>query len=262
MDKKIVKSYECENMLNSNQQTSSNVIRCPIPTAPVLENCDDAPYSVTILRDPPPYSPPLLSQSNTEPFLTEISQKENGKSRQLRRCDTDVMFKVALFGGIIAAFMLAGGIWCLYDSSPYCPYFSAIWTSIVFIVNALVGIVAAKRCTVNLFVAYLVLSLISVMLCAISATISARNWSLIGTYQHPKIDRNEAFCLIGEYDASRARYILTQMNRYDFKQCLFQLKVGIGINSIQFIIAIIEAVLNFLSSILCCKQICTKCFGT
>ncbi|EJW74707.1 hypothetical protein WUBG_14380 [Wuchereria bancrofti] len=102
MDKKIVKSYECENMLNSNQQTSSNVIRCPIPTAPVLENCDDAPYSVTILRDPPPYSPPLLSQSNTEPFLTEISQKENGKSRQLRRCDTDVMFKVALFGGIIA----------------------------------------------------------------------------------------------------------------------------------------------------------------
>lgn len=69
---------------------------------------------------------------------------------------------------------------------------------------------------------------------------------MIGTYRHPKIDRNEAFCLIGEYDASRARYILTEMNRYDFKHCLFQLKLGIGINSVQFIIAIIEGLIFIL----------------
>lgn len=68
---------------------------------------------------------------------------------------------------------------------------------------------------------------------------------MIGTYRHPRIDRNEAFCLIGESDASRARYIMGQMNSYDFKQCLFQLKLGISINTIQFIIAIIEGLILF-----------------
>ncbi|CAG9530969.1 unnamed protein product [Cercopithifilaria johnstoni] len=158
--------------------------------------------------------------------------------------------------------MLAGGIWCLYDSSEFCPYHSAIWTSAVFVITALIGIVTAKRCTVNFFVTYLVLSLICLMLCVISGAISARNLLLIGTYRHPKIDRNQAFCLIGEYDTSRMRYILAEMSRYDFKQCLLQLKIGIGINSIQFIVAIIEAILYLLSSILCCKQVCTKCYGT
>ncbi|EFO16336.2 hypothetical protein LOAG_12171 [Loa loa] len=244
MNEKIVKLYECENMLNSNRQTNFNTIRCsPIPTAPIIENYDNSSSSIAMEHNPPPYSPPLLQHSEyTKPFLTRISRNENGKSRQLRRYDTNMMFKIALFEGIIAIFMLTGGIWCLYDSFAYCPYYSAIWTSSVFVVNALVGIAAAKRCIVNLFVAYLVLSLIALMLGAISATISARNWFLIGTYQHPKIDRNQAFCMIGEYDATRMRYILAQMNRYDFRQCLFQLKLGISINSIQFIIAIIEAI--------------------
>uniref|UniRef100_A0A0R3S249 MARVEL domain-containing protein n=1 Tax=Elaeophora elaphi TaxID=1147741 RepID=A0A0R3S249_9BILA len=248
MNEKIVKSYECENMLNSNRQMDSNIIQfAPIPTAPLVESREDSPYSIQVVRNPPPYSPPLPPHSEyAEPFLTRISRQANEKSRHLRRCDANIVFKVALFEGLIAAFMLAGGIWCLINSSEYCPYYSAIWTSAVFAVNALVGIAAAKRCTVNLFVAYLVLSLISLMLCAISGAVSASNWLLIGTYRHPKIDRNQAFCLIGEYDASRARYILTEMNRYDFRQCLSQLKIGVSINSIQFIIAIIEgSVLTF-----------------
>ncbi|MCP9258452.1 hypothetical protein DINM_001334 [Dirofilaria immitis] len=212
MDEKSRKSYACENILNnSSQQTNSSIIRNSIPTAPIIENYDDSDYSITMIRNPPPYSPPNPSQSDyAKPF------------------------------------MLAGGIWCLCDSSEYCPYYSAIWISIVFIINALIGIITAKCCSINFFVAYLVLSLISLMLCTISATISARNWFLIGTYRHPKIDRSQAFCLIGEYDTSRMRYILMQMNRYDFYQCLLRLKIGIAINSIQFIIAIIEDEPNFM----------------
>ncbi|KAM3724902.1 Myosin-binding protein C, cardiac-type [Dirofilaria immitis] len=263
MDEKSRKSYACENILNnSSQQTNSSIIRNSIPTAPIIENYDDSDYSITMIRNPPPYSPPNPSQSDyAKPFLTQISRKKSKKSRQWRQYDMDIIFKIALFEGLVAAFMLAGGIWCLCDSSEYCPYYSAIWISIVFIINALIGIITAKCCSINFFVAYLVLSLISLMLCTISATISARNWFLIGTYRHPKIDRSQAFCLIGEYDTSRMRYILMQMNRYDFYQCLLRLKIGIAINSIQFIIAIIEAILNFISSVLCCRYMCTKCFG-
>ncbi|VBB34276.1 unnamed protein product [Acanthocheilonema viteae] len=173
MNEKISKSDECENMLNSNRQTDSSIGQfIPLPTAPVIENCDDLPSSIRVIRDPPPYSPPL--SSHAEPSI-RISRNESEKLRHLRQCDiANTMLKVALFKGLIAAFMLAGGIWCLYDSPEYCPYYSAIWTSIIFVMNALVGIAAAKRCTVNLFVAYLVLSLISLMLCAISGVISAR----------------------------------------------------------------------------------------
>ncbi|VDM96023.1 unnamed protein product [Thelazia callipaeda] len=157
--------------------------------------------------------------------------------------------------------MLAGGIWCVYDAPGYCPYYSAIWTSVSYLVNSLIGTIAGKRATINFFVAYLVLSLVCMMMCTVSAAISARNWQLTGTYQHPKIDRNQAFCVIGEHDIPRLRYIFTQVNRYDFKQCLFQLKIGIAINTLQFIVAIIQAMLCFVSSIMCCKRICTKCFG-
>lgn len=67
-----------------------------------------------------------------------------------------------------------------------------------------------------------------------------RNWTLIGTYQHPVIGRDEAFCLTGEHDVSRLQYILKNLHRYDFKRCLYQLKVGVAINSIQFVVACIE----------------------
>lgn len=66
---------------------------------------------------------------------------------------------------------------------------------------------------------------------------------MVGTYQHPKIGRNEAFCLIGEHDASRLQYIFSQLNRYDFKHCIYQLKVGVAVNTMQFLIAGIEGML-------------------
>ncbi|KAK6019655.1 hypothetical protein OSTOST_14707 [Ostertagia ostertagi] len=98
--------------------------------------------------------------------------------------------------------ILIGGIWCYRDTADYCPYYSAIWTSAVYILNSLVGSAAAKIGTVNLYMAHLVLSLVAVMMCLVSGGLSARNWALVGTYHHPRIDRDEAFCLLGTHDAS------------------------------------------------------------
>lgn len=63
---------------------------------------------------------------------------------------------------------------------------------------------------------------------------------LVGTYHHPRIERDEAFCLLGQHDAPRISHIFSHMDRYDFGHCLYQLKVGIAVNSVQFVVACIQ----------------------
>jgi hypothetical protein len=67
-----------------------------------------------------------------------------------------------------------------------------------------------------------------------------RNWALVGTYHHPRIERDQAFCLLGEHDAARISYIFSHMDQYDFRKCLFELKIGVAVNSVQFVISAIE----------------------
>ncbi|CAD6188521.1 unnamed protein product [Caenorhabditis auriculariae] len=164
------------------------------------------------------------------------------------------MFRLALVELLLAVVILGGGIWCYRDTSDYCPYYSAIWTSAIYVINALVGSAAAKIGTINLYMAHLTLSLVSIMMCFISGGLSARNWALVGTYHHPRIERDEAFCLLGQHDTGRISYIFSHMNKYDFANCLWQLKVGVAVNSVQFVIAAIEILLNALSAILCMKK--------
>ncbi|EYB94967.1 hypothetical protein Y032_0165g37 [Ancylostoma ceylanicum] len=167
------------------------------------------------------------------------------------------MFRLCLVELMLAVVILGGGIWCYLDTSDYCPYYSAIWTSVIYVVNSLVGSAAAKIGSINLYTAHLVLSLVAVMMCLVSGGLSARNWALVGTYHHPRIERDEAFCLLGEHDATRIRYIFSHMYKYDFAKCLYQLKVGVAVNSVQFVVAAIEVFLNILSAILCMKRTCT-----
>ncbi|VDO18708.1 unnamed protein product [Heligmosomoides polygyrus] len=150
------------------------------------------------------------------------------------------MFRLCLVELMLAVVILGGGIWCYRDTSDYCPYYSAIWTSVVYVLNSLVGSAAAKIGTVNLYMAHLVLSLVAVMMCLVSGGLSARNWALVGTYHHPRIDRDEAFCLLGTHDATRISYIFSHMDKYDFAKCLWQLKVGVAVNSVQFVVAALE----------------------
>ncbi|KAJ1372250.1 hypothetical protein KIN20_034353 [Parelaphostrongylus tenuis] len=57
----------------------------------------------------------------------------------------------------------------------------------------------------------------------------------------------------------RISYIFSHINEYDFAKCLWQLKVGVAVNSVQFVVATVEVFLNFLSAILCMKRTCTSC---
>uniref|UniRef100_A0A0K0D0Y7 Transmembrane protein n=1 Tax=Angiostrongylus cantonensis TaxID=6313 RepID=A0A0K0D0Y7_ANGCA len=184
---------------------------------------------------PPPPHPPSSSFGYEQPsynpmWFDRFPRKENRG-----------IFRLCLVELMLAAVILAGGVWCYRDTSEYCPYYSAIWTSVVYVANSLVGSAAAKIGTVNLYMAHLVLSLVSVMMCFVSGGISARwNWFLVGTYHHPTIERDEAFCLLGQYDTTRISYIFSHMNEYDFAKCLWQLKVGVAVNSVQFVVAAIE----------------------
>ncbi|PAV73933.1 hypothetical protein WR25_07729 isoform A [Diploscapter pachys] len=170
------------------------------------------------------------------------------------------MFRLCLVELMLSLVVLAGGIWCYRDTSDYCPYYSAVWTAIIYVLNAIVGSAAAKIGAPNLYMAHLVLSLISIMMCLVGGGLSARNWLLVGTYHHPRIDRDEAFCLLGQHDTSRISYIFSHLDKYDFAQCLWQLKVGVAVNSIQFVVSGLLILLNFLSTLLCLKRTCTRCF--
>eukprot|EP00080_Pristionchus_pacificus_P003093 PDM63113.1 Acyltransferase [Pristionchus pacificus] len=181
---------------------------------------------------PPP--PPKLKKKHIQPsynpmWFDRFPRRENRG-----------MFRLCLVEFMLGLVIFAGGVWCLRDTADYCPFHSAIWTSSVYLINAIVGSVAAKSGNPNMYLAHLVLSLISCMMCAVSGILSARNWTLVGTYHHPQVSRDEAFCLMGEHDPSRISYIFSHMDRYDFSKCLWQLKVGVAVNSIQFVIAALE----------------------
>ncbi|GMS87386.1 hypothetical protein PENTCL1PPCAC_9561, partial [Pristionchus entomophagus] len=204
-----------------------------------LQDCRDmhAPAAPTLLCIPLPSYNPM--------WFDRFPRRENRG-----------MFRLCLVEFMLGLVIFAGGVWCARDTADYCPLHSAIWTSSVYLLNAVVGSIAAKSGNPNMYLAHLVLSLISCMMCAVSGILSARNWTLVGTYHHPQVSRDEAFCLLGEHDPSRISYIFSHMDRYDFSKCLWQLKVGVAVNSIQFVIAALEIFLNFLSAILCLKRTC------
>uniref|UniRef100_A0A914RL91 MARVEL domain-containing protein n=1 Tax=Parascaris equorum TaxID=6256 RepID=A0A914RL91_PAREQ len=248
MKRKEMGRYEYENMKNKLMASRAGYI--PAPTAPKLEvtinqNCGDTVSNYSGSRSPsrPPLGPPPPPPTGCEYAQPTAPVYNPLWIDRFPRRENKGMYRVALVEAMLAVVILGGGIWCYSDTPDYCPYYSAIWTSVVYLMNAVVGSFAAKVGSINLYMAHLVLSLISIMMCAVSGILSARNWALVGTYQHPKINRNQAFCLLGEHDAPRLSYIFSQMDQYDFKACLFELKVGVAVNSVQFVIACIEGIL-------------------
>uniref|UniRef100_A0AC35TM54 MARVEL domain-containing protein n=1 Tax=Rhabditophanes sp. KR3021 TaxID=114890 RepID=A0AC35TM54_9BILA len=209
---------------------------CPPPSAPSIHSA------------PPQYDDDDCYQHGSNPmWLDKFVRRENRG-----------MFRLCLVEFLLAGVIFGLGIWCASDTPEYCPYYSAIWTSIFYIANAVVGSVAAKRGSLKLYMAHLVLSMIALAMCIISGIISARNWTAVGYYSHPKVGRNHAFCLLGQHDASRISYIFSHMDQYDFGGCLLHLKIGIAVNSTQFVFAGLEAFLNILSVLLCMKRTCSQ----
>ncbi|CEF67690.1 CD20-like family-containing protein [Strongyloides ratti] len=204
---------------------------------------------------PPPIAPSAPPDYDNDGY--QFNSNPMWLDRFVRR-ENRGMFRLCLFEAMLALVIFGGGIWCARDTPDYCPYYSPIWTSIFYIINAIVGSIAAKRGSLKLYMSHLTLSMIALAMCIVSGIISAKNWVAVGTYTHPKISRNHAFCLIGQHDASRISYIFSHMDKYDFSGCLFSLKVGIAVNSTQFVVAAIEAFLNMLSVMLCMKRTCSS----
>jgi hypothetical protein len=228
------------------------------PSAPSLDitinqnSGSNSPSPYATARRPPLHAPPPppTYHSNSSDYysplwLDRFPRKENRG-----------MFRVCLVEILLSVVILGAGIWCYCDTPAYCPYYSAIWTASVFLLNSIVGSLAAKFGSPNLYLGHLSLSMASFILCIVSCIISWSNWELVGTYRHPKIDRNSAFCLIGQHDAARISHIFSHMDKYDFGKCLFELKVGVAVNSIQFVVSVIIAFLNIISFSLCMKRAC------
>ncbi|CAJ0579114.1 unnamed protein product, partial [Mesorhabditis spiculigera] len=215
----------------------------PGPTAPSLEininqnhgGASPVPSYASAGRRPPNHPPPI-------PPVSEYAQPAYNPMwfDRFPRRENRGMFRLALVEAMLALVVLGGGIWCARDTSDYCPWHSAIWTGAFFLINAIIGSAAAKIGSINLYMAHLVMSLVCVGMCLIGGGLSTRNWITVGTYGHPKIERGAAFCLLGEHDPSRISYIFSHMDKYDFRSCLFQLKVGIAVNSIQIVVSALQ----------------------
>ncbi|KAI6201160.1 hypothetical protein M3Y96_00812200 [Aphelenchoides besseyi] len=123
---------------------------------------------------PPPISQPsrnpTYSGNNTYSYPKSESNWKNGVSRWEYR----TMIFLCMLEFVLALVICLLGVWCSRENAEYCPYYSAIWTSIVFLVNSVVGIVAAKLSAHKIYLAHLILSLVSIMLCIIGCILSAR----------------------------------------------------------------------------------------
>ncbi|KAI6241570.1 hypothetical protein M3Y99_00316600 [Aphelenchoides fujianensis] len=224
------------------------------PTPPAKRNPPlTAPPPPPIPRSPQPARNPTYSHNNhynypeSDHWINRIPQRKNL-----------VMFYLCLIQLILAAVVLAGGVWCSQENTEYCPYYSAIWTAVVFIINSAVGLVAARIGAEKAYLGHLALSCVSFMLCIAGCILAARNWFLVGTYSHPTISRNDAYCILGEHDAPRVSHIFSHMEKYNFRQCLYAVKVGLAVNSIQFVFTLFIGILEFVSALMCLRRLCRK----
>uniref|UniRef100_A0A915LFS3 Tetraspanin n=1 Tax=Meloidogyne javanica TaxID=6303 RepID=A0A915LFS3_MELJA len=218
---------------------------------------------------PPPSAPFLENEYSTPNYLINDNNRREGW-RQLGR---NASIKAVKAGEAIPI-LLSLGIVCVCKTKEFCPYYSAIWTSIIFILNSLIGLITSKTNFVDHYITHLILSLISIVLTFVGGTISLINWQLIGTYKqnnergrqliNPKADEEQmyrAFCLLGEHDSRRISYIYSHMNEYNFRECLIGVKIGIAVNSLQFLITALLGILFLVSIVLCLFRICTKYVG-
>ncbi|KAK6745176.1 hypothetical protein RB195_011724 [Necator americanus] len=167
------------------------------PTAPSMEitiNQNGADSAKNPYQTPGPIGrgrPPLSAPPHPPPPPPSYGGYEHPAYNPLwfdrfPRRENRGMFRLCLVELMLAVVILAGGIWCYQDTSDYCPYYSAIWTSVIYVVNSLVGSAAAKIGSINLYMAHLVLSLVAVAMCFISGALSARVITFILAYKLKK----------------------------------------------------------------------------
>ncbi|KAF7626121.1 hypothetical protein Mgra_00009698 [Meloidogyne graminicola] len=205
---------------------------------------------------PPPPSAPLLENEysipeeyfNKERNSRKESWRQLGRNTSIRAVragevlrkrfnnnwnNNGSFFKLTLCELLFSVILLFLGILCACKTKEFCPYYSAIWTSTIFIINSIIGLIASKTNKIDNYIGHLVLSLISIVLCIIGVTIASINWHLIGNYRpninrgrqiiNPKADEEQmykTFCLLGEHDVRRISYIYSHMDKYNFSEVI------------------------------------------
>nr|CAD2208689.1 unnamed protein product [Meloidogyne enterolobii] len=200
---------------------------------------------------PPPSAPFLENEYSTANYLINDNKRREGwrqlgRNASIRAVKAGeairnrfsnernwAIFKLSLCELLFSTILLSLGIICVCKTKEFCPYYSAIWTSIIFILNSFIGLITSKTNFVDHYITHLILSLISIVLTFVGGTISLINWQLIGTYKqnnergrqliNPKADEEQmyrAFCLLGEHDSRRISYIYSHMNEYNFREVI------------------------------------------
>jgi hypothetical protein len=230
------------------------------PSAPTLEikiNQNNSPspspsvYGESgngVVRHPAPSMAPPAPPTFRPPSNPYYATPKNPHSVDNRKSG---LFRFSLVQAFLALLLLGFGVSCTMYSI-YCRFYSVVWSPPVFLVTALVGIVASRKEDQRFYVATLVLSLVSIVLCVAGCIIAYINWTSIGDYSI----YNQEYCVLGNHSPTRISYIYRYVDpKYDYVECLSKAKIGITVNGLQFVLSIIIAMLNLVSSYFCVRKI-------
>lgn len=200
-------------------------------------NSNSAPTPpVRLLPSAPPPSYPMVDYTMVHPppynFAHHIYDAIEPKAQH------KWMFRVALFEFLFGITALSISLTCAIEPGLryYFPLFTGCWTTPFYVINAIVGIIAAKRGTANFFVAHIVFSVLSVVCSIILIVLCILNWQNAGRGKMvPNIDNN--YCYFYEHEYPKLTK-LNVLNGFDYEQCMFNFKLGVTFNMVLVVLGI------------------------
>ncbi|VDO92726.1 unnamed protein product [Soboliphyme baturini] len=145
------------------------------------------------------------------------------------------LFRILIFNACVAFLLLPTGLTCNCFSD-FCPYYTGVWTALLLFITVILGIVAVRTDRTNLFVALLVLAVLSTVACIILGVFSVLNWLKVGDPEDVS-----HICLLRHYDADRLSYIYRFQTKYDFDSCVKNVKMGLSLNAVMILLAATES---------------------
>ena len=173
-------------------------------------------------------------------------------------------FRVACLQLLFGLLTLTAASTCVHQT-PYCRFYTGCWVGPLNLLTGLIGIAAAHSGTItsgyvgrvasatavnkNLFVAYLVLSVLSCVASIILCALSIKNWLEIALGNESG-SKNVVPCAIVEYVPKYIQLVYERMGKYDFHGCLMAIKLGVAMNSIMILLSVFQGssnIVHFLS---------------
>uniref|UniRef100_A0A0N5ATA0 Transmembrane protein n=1 Tax=Syphacia muris TaxID=451379 RepID=A0A0N5ATA0_9BILA len=175
----------------------------------------------------------FMTKPNLPPNMTHLST--TAAKSKYKHTNKGLLY-VALSQLLISVVILSGGAWCHNSASQYCPYRTSLWSPVIFLITAFIGISTAKLSLKHFYFVHLVLLLIAIITAITGTVIAYRNWTRMGSVSFSLESNAKDFCVLDRYDSGRLNYI-TKLYRYDFDGCLKQFKIGLAVNSSYLILS-------------------------